>query len=71
MRTDANTSYSTTFSAVSSVTVTHNLGTKNVMVMCYGSDDAMFWPSSIVTTSTSVVDIVFTASRTGRVVVIR
>jgi hypothetical protein len=71
MRTDANTSYSTTFSAVSSVTVTHNLGTKNVMVMCYGSDDAMFWPASIVTTSTNVVDITFTASRTGRVVVIR
>ena len=71
VRTDANTSYSTTFTSVSSVSVTHNLGTKNVMVMCYGSDDAMFWPASIVTTSTNVVDITFTTSRTGRVVIIR
>jgi hypothetical protein len=58
------------FSSVSSVTVTHNLSTKNVMVMCYDNNDEMFWPSSIVTTSTSVVTITFAASRTGRVVVI-
>ena len=71
MRTDTNTSYSTTFTSVSSVSVTHNLGTKNVMVMCYGSDDEMFWPATIKTTSTTVVDITFTTARTGRVVVIR
>ena len=71
VRTDATTSYSTTFTSVSSVSVTHNLGTKNVMVMCYGSDDEMFWPATIKTTSTTVVDITFTTARTGRVVVIR
>lgn len=71
MRTDANTSYSTTFSSVSSVSVTHNLGTKNVMVMCYDSADEMFWPATIKTTSTTVVDITFTTSRSGRVVIIR
>ena len=71
MRTDTNTSYSTTFTSVSSVSVTHNLGTKNVMVMCYGSDDEMFWPATIKTTSTTVVDITFTTSRSGRVVIIR
>jgi hypothetical protein len=58
------------FTSVTSVTVTHNLSTKNVMVMCYDNNDEMFWPSSIVTTSTSVVTITFAASRTGRVVVI-
>jgi hypothetical protein len=58
------------FTSVTSVTVTHNLSTKNVMVMCYDNNDEMFWPSSIVTTSTSVVTITFATSRTGRVVVI-
>ena len=71
MRTDANSSYSTTFTSVSSVSVTHSLGTKNVMVMCYDSSDEMFWPATIKTTSTSVVDITFTTARTGRVVIIR
>ena len=71
MRTDANTSYSTTFSSVSSVAVTHNLGTKNVMVMCYDSADEMFWPATIKTTTTNLVDITFTVARTGRVVIIR
>jgi hypothetical protein len=58
------------FSSVSSVTVTHNLNTKDVMVMCYDNSDEMFWPSNIVTTSVNVVTITFAASRTGRVVVI-
>ena len=71
VRTDATTSYSTTFTSVSSVSVTHSLGTKNVMVMCYDSNDEMFWPATIKTTSTSVVDITFTVARTGRVVIIR
>jgi len=66
-----NSTYATSFSSVSSVTVTHNLGSKDVMVMCYDSNDEMFWPSSIVTTSTSVVTITFAASRSGRVVVLR
>jgi len=71
VKTSANSSYSTTFTSVSSVSVTHSLGTKNVMVMCYGSDDEMFWPATIKTTSTTVVDITFTTARTGRVVIIR
>ena len=70
-KTVANSSYSTTFSSVSSVTVTHNLGTKDVAVFVYDSSDNMFWPSSIVTTSTSVVTITFASSRSGRVVVVR
>ena len=66
-----NSTYATTFSSVSSVTVTHSLGSKDVLVMCYDSSDNMFWPSSIVTTSTSVVTITFASSRSGRVVVVR
>ena len=71
VKTVANSSYSTTFSSVSSVTVTHSLGTKDVAVFVYDSSDNMFWPSSIVTTSTSVVTITFSSSRSGRVVVVR
>ncbi len=66
-----NSTYTTSFTNVSSVTVTHSLGSKDVMVMCYDNNDEMFWPSSIVTTSTSVVTITFAANRTGRVVVLR
>jgi chromosome segregation ATPase len=66
-----NSTYATSFSNVSSVTVTHNLGSKDVMVMVYDSNDEMFWPSSIVTTNTNVVTITFAANRTGRVVVLR
>ncbi len=57
------------FSTVSSVTVTHNFNTKDVMVMCYDSNDEMFWPSTI-TTALNTVTITFAANRTGRVVVI-
>jgi hypothetical protein len=71
VKTSANSSYSTTFSSVSSVTVTHSLGTKDVAVFVYDSSDNMFWPSSIVTTSTSVVTVTFASSRSGRVVVVR
>ncbi len=58
------------FSSVSSVTVTHNFNTKDVMVMVYDNNDEMFWPSTIVTTSVNVVTITFTTNRTGRVVII-
>jgi hypothetical protein len=71
VKTSANSSYSTTFSSVTSVTVTHSLGTKDVAVFVYDSSDNMFWPSSIVTTSTSVVTVTFASSRSGRVVVVR
>lgn len=71
VKTLANSSYSTTFSSVTSLTVTHNLGTKDVAVFVYDSSDNMFWPSAIVTTSTSVVTITFASSRSGRVVVVR
>jgi hypothetical protein len=58
------------FSAVSSVTVTHNFNTKDVLVMCYDNSDNMFWPSNIATTSVNVVTITFASNRTGRVVII-
>ena len=63
------TSYTETFTGSSAVTASHNLGTKNVNVQCYGSDDFQFFPSSIKTHDTNNVYVTFNSSRTGRIVI--
>jgi len=63
------TSYTETFTGSSAVTASHNLGTKNVNVQCYGSDDFQFFPSSIKTHDTNNVYVTFNSSRTGRIIV--
>ncbi len=62
--------YTTSWSAQTSVTVTHGLGTKDVIVHVYDASDVRVEPESITTTSTSVVTLTFGAAFTGRVVVI-
>jgi hypothetical protein len=61
-------SNSTTFSNVSSVSFTHNLGTANLTAQVFDSSDNMFFPSEINITSTTVT-VTFAANRTGRLVV--
>ena len=61
-------SNSTTFSNVSSVTFTHNLGTANLTAQVFDSSNNMFFPSEINITSTTVT-VTFAANRTGRLVV--
>jgi len=63
------TSYTETFTGSSAVTASHNLGTKNVNVQCYGSDDFQFFPSSIKTHDTNNVYVTFNSSRTGRIII--
>lgn len=58
-----------TFSNVTSKVVTHNFGTKNVIVTVYGDDDSYFIPNSIVTTNTNQVTVTFASSESGRIVV--
>jgi len=58
-----------TFSNVTSKVVTHNFGTKNVIVTVYGDDDSYFIPSSIVTTNTNQVTVTFASTESGRIVV--
>ena len=58
-----------TFTNVTSKVVTHNFGTKNVIVTVYGDDDGYFIPNSIVTTNTNQVTVTFASTETGRVVV--
>jgi len=57
------------FTSVTSSTVTHNFGTKNVIVQVFDNSDNIIIPQSITTSTTSSVDIVFDSVTTGRVVV--
>lgn len=58
-----------TFTNVTTRTVTHNFGTKNVIVTVYDNNDELFIPSSVVTTSDNVVTVGFDTSTSGRVIV--
>jgi hypothetical protein len=58
-----------TFTNASSKVVTHNFGTKNVIVTVYDDNDGYFIPNSIVTTNTNQVTVTFASTESGRVVV--
>ena len=66
---DQVTTVSDTFTNVTSKVVTHNFGTKNVIVTVYGDDDGYFIPNSIVTTNTNQVTVTFASTESGRIVV--
>jgi hypothetical protein len=63
-------SYSTSWTAQTSVTVTHNLGTSNVIVQVTNGVGLEVEPESVVCTSSNVVTLTFGAAFTGSVVVI-
>ena len=65
------TSFTHSFISQTALEVIHNLGTKNVTVQVYDTDDYMIFPTSIRTTTTDTVDVVFNTSRSGRVVITR
>jgi len=58
-----------TFSSVTSKAITHNFGTKNVIVSVYDSNDQVIIPASITTTNVNVVTVTFATATSGRVVV--
>ena len=58
-----------TFSSQTSVAVTHNFGTKNVLATVYDSSDAQIIPASIVTTDDNTVTVTFDTATSGRVIV--
>jgi len=58
-----------TFTGATSKTISHNFGTKNVIVSVYDNNDALIIPSSIVTTDTNTVTLGFAYATTGRAVV--
>jgi len=59
---------SDSFSNQTSVTSTHNFGTKNVIVTVYNSSDKMILPASVTTNTNNVVT-TYDTSTSGRVVV--
>jgi hypothetical protein len=60
---------SDTFTNATSKEVTHNFGSKNVVVSVYNNSDQLLIPATITTTTSNTVDITFDSSTTGRVVV--
>ena len=58
-----------TFTSATSKVITHNFGTKNVIVSVYDSSDAVIIPTSIITTDTNTVTLGFEYATTGRAVV--
>lgn len=64
-----NATVSDTFSSVTSKTVTHNFGSKNVIVSVYNDSDELIIPATVVTTDTNTVDLTFDSSTSGRAVV--
>ena len=60
-----------TFTSQTSISISHNFGTKNIIVSVYNSDDEQIIPASIITTDNNTVDVTFAVSTSGRVVVVR
>jgi len=58
-----------TFTAQTSVAVTHNFGSKNVLATVYDGNDSQIIPASVVTTSDNVVTVTFSQATSGRVIV--
>jgi hypothetical protein len=66
---NANTVYTTSWSAQTSVTATHNLGTLQVIVQVFDGSGLKVEPESLTLTSSNVVTLTFGAAFTGSVVV--
>lgn len=64
-----NTTIVDSFSNATSKTVTHNFGTKNVIVQVFDNADKMLLPQEVTTTNTNQVTINLAESTSGRVVV--
>ena len=68
---DQNATVTSNFTSVTSHTVTHNFGTKNVIAFVYDSNDNQILPEELTTTNNNTVDVTFSTSTSGRVVVAR
>lgn len=57
------------FTNQTSVAVTHNFGTKNVMATIYNDSDEQIIPGTVTTTNDNVITVSFDTSTSGRVIV--
>ena len=58
--------YSQSFTSVTSVAITHNAATSNVVVSCYNASEQEIVPQSVVVTNTNTVTVTFGGATTGR-----
>lgn len=58
-----------TFTSVTTRTVTHNFGSKNVLATVYNSNDELILPASVVTTDDNNITITFDSATSGRIIV--
>lgn len=58
-----------TFSEVTTHTVTHNFGSKNVLATVYNSSDEQIIPGSVVTTNNNELTVTFDTATSGRIIV--
>ena len=68
---DQNATVTSNFTSVTSHTVTHNFGTKNVIAFVYDDNDNQILPEELTTTNNNTLDVTFSTSTSGRVVVAR
>lgn len=61
--------YSQSFTSQTSVSLTHSLGSSNIVVACYNGSDQYIEPNSITINSSSAATVTFSAAQTGRCVV--
>lgn len=57
--------YSQSFTSQTSVTLTHNLGTRNVLVQCFDGSNNLIVPSGITISDSNDVAVTFSVSQTG------
>jgi hypothetical protein len=68
---DQNATVTSTFTSVTSHTVTHNFGSKNVIAFVYDENDNQILPEELTTSTANSLNVTFSTSTSGRVVVAR
>ena len=58
-----------TFTSVTTRTVTHNFGSKNVLATVYNNNDELILPASVVTTDDNNITVTFDSATSGRIIV--
>ncbi|MGC8807881.1 MAG: hypothetical protein ACP5QB_10135 [Thiomonas sp.] len=61
--------YSQSFTSQTSVSLTHNAGTTNVLVACYDANNREIIPQSVTVTDANTVTVTFGSAQSGRCVV--
>jgi len=63
------TTVSQSFSSTTTVTVSHNFSSNNILVNVYDENNSMFFPQSVTLTDTNTVDVTFSTPKSGFAVV--